>query len=240
MSKENNIDEHDKLLWIDIETTGLDPEHDRILEVEMRVTGMDATNVESRLAMVLPLDDPLMISRDALRMHTANGLIEAALAVDDFDLRQDKADLFNFVSSEAAGGRLHPAGSSVHFDIAFKAAGVELSSQEPTDHRAHTCLDRDIAEYQAMLRMLGWLRTPGEAEGFDSLHDFVFCRDGWRPLDEAGEKEYARLLGKELSVAWLKGGKYVYDKLVPPTSPGYKKYTDLLVNDPYQEQEEES
>lgn len=30
----------DMLLWVDVETTGLDPDRDRILEVEMRCTDM--------------------------------------------------------------------------------------------------------------------------------------------------------------------------------------------------------
>lgn len=34
------IDKPDMLLWMDVETTGLDPDHDRILEVEMRCTDM--------------------------------------------------------------------------------------------------------------------------------------------------------------------------------------------------------
>lgn len=34
------IDKPDMLLWMDVETTGLDPDRDRILEVEMRCTDM--------------------------------------------------------------------------------------------------------------------------------------------------------------------------------------------------------
>ena len=34
------LDKPDMLLWMDVETTGLDPDHDRILEVEMRCTDM--------------------------------------------------------------------------------------------------------------------------------------------------------------------------------------------------------
>ena len=34
------IEKTDMLLWMDVETTGLDPDHDRILEVEMRCTDM--------------------------------------------------------------------------------------------------------------------------------------------------------------------------------------------------------
>lgn len=34
------IDKPDMLLWMDVETTGLDPDHDRILEVELRCTDM--------------------------------------------------------------------------------------------------------------------------------------------------------------------------------------------------------
>lgn len=30
------LDKPDMLLWMDVETTGLDPDHDRILEVELR------------------------------------------------------------------------------------------------------------------------------------------------------------------------------------------------------------
>lgn len=32
------IDKTDMLLWMDVETTGLDPDRDRILEVELRCT----------------------------------------------------------------------------------------------------------------------------------------------------------------------------------------------------------
>lgn len=32
------LDKPDMLLWMDVETTGLDPDRDRILEVEMRCT----------------------------------------------------------------------------------------------------------------------------------------------------------------------------------------------------------
>lgn len=34
------IDKPDMLLWMDVETTGLDPDRDRILEVELRCTDM--------------------------------------------------------------------------------------------------------------------------------------------------------------------------------------------------------
>ena len=34
------IEKTDMLLWMDVETTGLDPDHDRILEVELRCTDM--------------------------------------------------------------------------------------------------------------------------------------------------------------------------------------------------------
>jgi oligoribonuclease len=71
----------DRMLWLDLETTGLDPERDRILEVAMVVTESDLTIVPaSEMSWVVHQPDDVLdsstmpqIVRD---MHTASGLLQ--------------------------------------------------------------------------------------------------------------------------------------------------------------------
>ncbi len=73
----------DMLLWVDVETTGLDPDHDRILEVEMRCTDMRGVRCVGGFRRVIGLQGRKASITDgnikAWRMHCANGLLEDAL-----------------------------------------------------------------------------------------------------------------------------------------------------------------
>lgn len=73
----------DMLLWMDVETTGLDPDHDRILEVEMRCTDMRGVRCVGGFRRVIGLKGRKASITDgnlkAWRMHCANGLLEDAL-----------------------------------------------------------------------------------------------------------------------------------------------------------------
>lgn len=73
----------DMLLWVDVETTGLDPDHDRILEVEMRCTDMKGVRCVGGFRRVIGLQGRKASITDenikAWRMHCANGLLEDAL-----------------------------------------------------------------------------------------------------------------------------------------------------------------
>lgn len=72
----------DMLLWMDVETTGLDPDHDRILEVEMRCTDMRGVRCVGGFRRVIGLKGRKASVTDgnlkAWRMHCANGLLEDA------------------------------------------------------------------------------------------------------------------------------------------------------------------
>lgn len=73
----------DMLLWMDVETTGLDPDHDRILEVEMRCTDMRGVRCVGGFRRVIGLKGRKASITDgnleAWRMHCVNGLLEGAL-----------------------------------------------------------------------------------------------------------------------------------------------------------------
>lgn len=116
------IEKTDMLLWMDVETTGLDPDHDRILEVELRCTDMKGVLCVGGFHRVIGLAGRNVSITDenfkAWRMHCANGLLE-----DAFDAGYTEAATANgleeYVDSLAQSFTLHPAGSNPQFDLDF-------------------------------------------------------------------------------------------------------------------------
>ncbi len=116
------IEKTDMLLWMDVETTGLDPDHDRILEVELRCTDMKGVLCVGGFHRVIGLAERNVSITDenfkAWRMHCANGLLE-----DAFDAGYTEAATANgleeYVDSLAQSFTLHPAGSNPQFDLDF-------------------------------------------------------------------------------------------------------------------------
>lgn len=118
-----------KYLWLDLETTGLNPEHDRILECAALITDGDLFVTDTGLERELPVNgEDLARMNDYVRnMHTENGLLEAvrclvvtggkspaeALA----DLEADLCDMIDGIAW--ADGKPILAGATVHFDRGF-------------------------------------------------------------------------------------------------------------------------
>lgn len=105
----------DMLLWVDVETTGLDPDHDRILEVEMRCTDMRGVRCVGGFRRVIGLQGRKASITDgnikAWRMHCANGLLEDAL--DGGYTEEATANaLEEYVDSLAQSFTLHPAAAT--------------------------------------------------------------------------------------------------------------------------------
>lgn len=149
------IDKPDMLLWMDVETTGLDPDRDRILEVEMRCTDMRGVLCVGGFRRVIGLEGRKASVTDgnikAWRMHCANGLLEDAL--DGGYTEEATANaLEEYVDSLAQSFILHPAGSNPQFDLDFIC---RLCTNLPLHyHRTGTCLDRDIRQYARIIRHL--------------------------------------------------------------------------------------
>lgn len=67
-----------RLVWIDLEMTGLNPQTDSILEIAAVVTGADLVPlVEVERVIFQPNDVLERMSERVRRMHTENGLLEA-------------------------------------------------------------------------------------------------------------------------------------------------------------------
>jgi oligoribonuclease len=111
------------ILFLDLETTGLNPQRDRIVEVAAVLMADDLSGEK------LTYEQSVALARDAgpvdpyvVRMHTASGLW--ARIFDDSrppsTIEEVDANLATWV--EAKGGRgAQLAGNSIHFDRAFMA-----------------------------------------------------------------------------------------------------------------------
>lgn len=112
------------LLWLDVETTGLDPNKDLLLEVAWRVTHLDGSDQKEwpELGRVLVPHAPGEVDRHlcqtTFEMHTKSGLLnelEGRPVVRSLD-----ADLCRDLEPYARNHILHPAGRNVgSFDVQF-------------------------------------------------------------------------------------------------------------------------
>lgn len=118
------------LLWVDVETTGVDRDLDELLEVGMRCTSVNATETYGTLTRLvkpqgLTFDDFTPVS---FSMHCDSGLLYALVDSDPSRTnRKAVADaILEFLDSLAQRFTLVPAGTNVDFDIDFlKRLGLD-------------------------------------------------------------------------------------------------------------------
>lgn len=102
----------DSLLWIDVETTGLDPENDALLEIGMVCTDADLNPIDGPFDVVLRWEgtpDPFIET-----MHGPNGLLDACRTGLDPEEVYRRAREYAHRHTDAL-----VAGSSVRFDRAM-------------------------------------------------------------------------------------------------------------------------
>ena len=110
----------DRLVWIDLEMTGLDPAFDEIVEIACIVTEGDLTELDTGISLVVkPTDAPLAaMDPFVVNMHTESGLIEEIPT--GIPLEDAEAQVLAYVQSHVPEPRETPlAGSSVYVDRGF-------------------------------------------------------------------------------------------------------------------------
>jgi oligoribonuclease len=111
-----------RMVWIDLEMTGLDPQKDEIVEIAVIITEADLTEIDEGLSIVIkPNDAPLAAMDDVVvGMHTASGLIDEI--PQGTTLSDAEARVLEYVTSHIPEPRKAPlAGSSVYVDRMFLA-----------------------------------------------------------------------------------------------------------------------
>ena len=109
-----------KLLWIDLEMTGLDPEKDKILEVAAIATDMDLSQIATFEAVVRA-DEDLMKKRMVGEFWDTNSKSREALMSqnkDGKDVAEVEKELINFLDNNF-GNEIYLAGNSIHQDRKF-------------------------------------------------------------------------------------------------------------------------
>lgn len=120
-------------LFIDIETTGLNPQKHEILEISAIATDTNLEPLDNGYHAILHYDEP--VSDFISAMHGDNGLL-GACKYSELSYRQVEQGLQNYLKSK---GELLIAGSSVHFDRVF--LDMKLNQITRTDQFSHRVLD---------------------------------------------------------------------------------------------------
>ena len=112
----------DRLVWIDLEMTGLDPQRDQIVEIACIVTDANLVELDAGFSVVVRADAEPLAAMDevVVRMHTDSGLIEEIPS--GLELADAGAQLLAYVQRHVPEARKAPlAGSSVYVDRGFLA-----------------------------------------------------------------------------------------------------------------------
>lgn len=168
-----------KLLWVDLEMTGLDPKTDVILEVAAEITDFDFKTLASYEAVIKQSADKLRHMNEwSKKQHKASGLTERIKKVgrDENDVVHE---LVGFISAQFGDEPAILAGNSIHNDRSFirqwwpeveellhyrmlDVSSLKVLMQGKFDvefrkkevHRAFDDIQASIAELQYYLKML--------------------------------------------------------------------------------------
>lgn len=109
-----------KLLWIDLEMTGLDPEKDRILEVAAIATNMSLKDV-GQFEAVVKVSDKLMKERMVGEFWEKNATARDGLMEQNASgqpIKEVEKELLKFIDQNF-GKEVYLAGNSIHQDRKF-------------------------------------------------------------------------------------------------------------------------
>jgi oligoribonuclease len=108
-----------KLIWIDLEMTGLNPDLDVVLEIACIVTGPDLVPIDQYHAVIFQPEAALERMSDFVRdMHTRNGLIQRVRG-SRTELKEAEAATLAMIAKHAKPGEGVLAGNSIHQDRRF-------------------------------------------------------------------------------------------------------------------------
>lgn len=109
-----------RLVWVDMEMTGLDPEKERIIELAAVVTEPDLTVVAESPVLVVHQSDDILTAMDKWNQstHGKSGLIDKVKA-SSLTEQQAQTQMIEFLSKHVPPGKSPLCGNSVSQDRRF-------------------------------------------------------------------------------------------------------------------------
>ncbi|MFM8154963.1 MAG: oligoribonuclease [Actinomycetes bacterium] len=192
----------DRLVWIDLEMTGLDPKFDEIVEIACIVTDAELNELDEGITLVVRPGEESLAGMDdfVVNMHTVSGLIEEI--PHGIALADAEQQVLAYVRAHVPEARKAPlAGSSVYVDRGFLAAYmpeldahmhyrlVDVSSIKELTRRWYPRVYFASPEKTGNHRALGDIR--------DSISELRYFRDAVFVPQPGPDSESARALGAE-------------------------------------------
>jgi len=117
-----NENANDRLVWIDLEMTGLDPERDRILEIACVITDGELSLLAKGPSLAIHQPEDVLAAMDAWcqEHHEHSGLL-ARVRASTISLAKAEEEVLRFVQRWTEQGQAPLAGNSVHVDRRFLA-----------------------------------------------------------------------------------------------------------------------
>ena len=113
------ISREQRLVWLDLEMTGLDPESCAIIEIGVIITGPDLRPLAEMDRVIWQPEETLQRMEPVVKeMHTRNGLLDKVRA-STTSLRVAERDVMSLVTEHCALGEGILAGNSIHTDRRF-------------------------------------------------------------------------------------------------------------------------
>jgi oligoribonuclease len=161
---------NDRLVWVDLEMTGLDTTRDEIVEIAAIVTDGELTELDAGVSYVVrPTDLAILGGMDevVVRMHTESGLITEI--PEGMALEEAGAAVLEYVRGHVAEARKAPlAGSSVYVDRGFLARYLP----ELDDHLHYRLVDvSTVKELARRWYPRAYYNAPEKTGGHRALAD---------------------------------------------------------------------
>lgn len=186
------------LLWLDLETTGLDKTNDQIIEVAACLTEPTApfNRIDSGYfhALVQPVE-PYTVGDYVLRMHTRNGLWRALLVEETMPIARADKEITAWIGRFVGGQKVTLAGSGV---ATFDKQVIE--HHMPKLHKRLTYYTFDtgvIRRYrQAIGKTVEWKESDATHRAWDDVEDALaaltqYAREDTKPLPPPAERRVA-------------------------------------------------
>jgi oligoribonuclease len=151
-----------KLVWLDLEMTGLDVDRCAIIEIGLVITGKDLEPLAELERVIWQPEEVLLRMTPFVReMHTKNGLLERVRA-SRTGLADAEVDAVALVAKHCEFRQAILAGNSVHTDRAFLAVYM------PTLERFFHYRQVDVSTLKVLTR--AWFPAVAHFEKEDQAH----------------------------------------------------------------------